>query len=211
MNYGMSPPTPTTIGISHKCPSAAEFLSLIQHNLQFAKDKLQQAANRAKYYADQKRTPRMFNVGEKVFLQVPLTSTSLSTGKCPKLSPQFCGPWSIVQKLSDVAYRLELPLGCRVHLVFHVSKLKRFISKDTNLVDGLVSLQEDASSDHSPDKILDQREKHVFKPTLQECLVSWRVPSQKNSTWESKELVCKIFSKLIIEDDDLRREENVRH
>ena len=52
MNYGMSPPAPATIGISQKYPSAAEFVSSIQHNLQFAKEKLQQAADRAKQYAD---------------------------------------------------------------------------------------------------------------------------------------------------------------
>ena len=40
LNYGMSPLALATICISQKCPSAAEFLSSIQHNLQFAKDKL---------------------------------------------------------------------------------------------------------------------------------------------------------------------------
>ena len=41
LNYGMSLPALATTGISQKCPSVAEFLSSIQHNLQFAKDKLQ--------------------------------------------------------------------------------------------------------------------------------------------------------------------------
>ena len=90
-----------------------------------------------------------------------VNTTLLSTRNCPKLLPQFCGPWLIVQKLSDVAYRLDLPQGCHAHPVFHVSKLKHFIYRDTNLIHGLISLQEDASSDHSPDKILDQREKQL--------------------------------------------------
>ena len=67
----------------------------------------------------------------------------------------------LVKKLSDVAYQLELPPGCCIHPVFHVSTLKMFISKDTNVIDGLVSLQENESSDHSLEKLLGQREKKL--------------------------------------------------
>ena len=45
--------------------------------------------------------------------------------------------------------------------MFHVSKMKKFISKYTNVIDGLISLQEDEYSDHSPKTLLDQREKQL--------------------------------------------------
>ncbi|MCO5555871.1 hypothetical protein L7F22_009416 [Adiantum nelumboides] len=205
MNYGMSPSVPDTIGISKKCPSATEFLANIHRNMQVAREKLQQAADRAKFYEDKKRSARTFDEGDRVFLQVPLSSTSLSTGKCPKLSPRFCGPWTIIKKLSDVAYRLELPPGCRVHPVFHVSKLKRFISKDDNLIDGMISLQEQETTDHGPDKILDRREKRLRNRTLHDYLVAWKGLPLTDATWESEALIRKHFPLLIIEDVDLRR------
>ncbi|MCO5572540.1 hypothetical protein L7F22_026295 [Adiantum nelumboides] len=204
MNYGRNLTFPSMIRTDEKCPSAADFLTNIQANLKIAQAKLQQAAERAKHYADKKRSARVFELGDKVFLQVPGKSTSLSTGKCPKLSPRYCGPWKIVKKLSDVAYRLELPPGCHVHPVFHVSKLRKYISKDDNLIEATVSLQEQPSVvDHGPDKILDRREKRLRNRTLQEYLVAWKGLPLIDATWKSDALIRRHFPSLIIEDNDL--------
>ena len=107
--------------------------------------------------------------------------------------PRFCGPWTIIKKLSDVAYWLGLPPACSVHRVFHVSKLKRYISKDSNVIDGLISLQENESIDHGPDKILDRREKRLRNRILREFLVAWKGLPLTDATWESEALICKHF------------------
>lgn len=87
----MSSLAPATIDTTKKCPSAADFLTKMQQMLQMAKTKIQRAAHRAKFYADKKRSFRTFNEGERVFLLIPSKSTSLSTGRCHKLSPRYCG------------------------------------------------------------------------------------------------------------------------
>ena len=89
--------------------------------------------------------------------------------------------------------------------MFHVSKLKRYISKDSNVIDGLISLQENESIDHGPDKILDRREKRLRNRILREFLVAWKGLPLTDATWESEALIRKHFPQLIIEDDDLRR------
>ncbi|KAH7416498.1 hypothetical protein KP509_14G094400 [Ceratopteris richardii] len=99
-------------------------------------------------------------------------------GKCTKLSSRFCGPWKIVKKLSDVAYSLELPPNCKVDLVFHVSKLKKYISREENLIE-----------DHSLDRILDWRYKRLRNRVIEEYLLAWRGLPFIDSTWESEALV----------------------
>ena len=46
-----------------------------------------------------------------------------------KLSPKYYGPYKMLQKIDTMAYKLELPASSRVHLVFHVSCLKKVMGE----------------------------------------------------------------------------------
>ena len=81
-----------------------------------------------------------FHVGEQVYLRIKPMKSSLWIGSCAKLAPQFCGPFSIIERIGLVAYRLALPLTVKFHDVFHVSFLKKYV-KDVDHVIDLFVLQ----------------------------------------------------------------------
>ena len=82
-----------------------------------------------KQQADQHRNERSFDVGDWVFLQLqPYKQISLKQAKKDnKLSPKYYGPYKVLQNIGNMAYKLELPIYSSVHLVFHVSCLKKVI------------------------------------------------------------------------------------
>ncbi|GKC15043.1 putative reverse transcriptase domain-containing protein [Tanacetum coccineum] len=90
------------------------------------KQRMQAARDRKKSYANLKRKPMEFEVGDKVMLKVSPWKGVVRFGKRGKLNPRFVGPFKIIKRVGDVAYKFELPKELsRVHNTFHVSNLKK--------------------------------------------------------------------------------------
>ncbi|GKB81019.1 putative reverse transcriptase domain-containing protein [Tanacetum coccineum] len=73
------------------------------------KDRLKVAHDRQKSYADKRRKPLEFSVGDYVLLKVSPWKGVVRFGKKGKLASRFVGPFEIVKKVGPVAYRLDLP------------------------------------------------------------------------------------------------------
>ncbi|GJY69099.1 reverse transcriptase domain-containing protein [Tanacetum coccineum] len=90
------------------------------------KHRLQASRDRQRSYADKRRKPLEFQVGDKVMLKVSPWKEVIRFGKQGKLNPRYIGPFKILAKVGTVAYRLELPEQLsHVHSTFHVSNLKK--------------------------------------------------------------------------------------
>ena len=89
-----------------------------------------------KSYADVRRRPLEFKVGDHVFLKVMPKRGVVRFGKHGKLSPRFIGPFEILERVSTVAYQLALPPSMSgVHKVFHVSILRSNTPDPAHVVD----------------------------------------------------------------------------
>nr|GEZ70368.1 putative reverse transcriptase domain-containing protein [Tanacetum cinerariifolium] len=86
-----------------------------------------------KSYADNRRKPLKFQVGDHVMLKVSTWKGVVRFRKKGKLAPRFVGPFEILERIGLVAYRLRLPEELSsVHDTFHVSYLKKCLA-DSNL------------------------------------------------------------------------------
>ncbi|GJZ78133.1 hypothetical protein Tco_0642805 [Tanacetum coccineum] len=81
---------------------------------------MQAAQDRQKSYADRKRKPMEFEVGDRVMLKVSPWKGVVRFGKRGKLNPRYVRPFKVLAKVWKVSYRLELPQELSsVHHTFH--------------------------------------------------------------------------------------------
>jgi hypothetical protein len=70
---------------------------------------LKAAQSHPKSYADIRRRPLQFQVGDFIYLRVSPTRGIQRFGVKGKLAPRYIGPFEILEIYGPVAYRLQLP------------------------------------------------------------------------------------------------------
>ncbi|GKD30340.1 putative reverse transcriptase domain-containing protein [Tanacetum coccineum] len=132
------------------------------------KDRLKAARDHQKSYADKRRNPLEFSVGDYVLLKVSPWKGVVHFGKKEKLAPRFVGPFEIIEKVGPVAYRLDLPEELDgVHDTFHVSNLKKCLA-DPTLQVPLDEIQVDAKLNfvEEPIEILEREFKKLKRSRI---------------------------------------------
>ena len=143
------------------------------------------AQDRQKKYADLHRIERQFEVGDKVFLRVRPRKSPIRYGKGSKLSPRFVGPFEILERVGPVAYRLALPPSLsRIHDVFHVSVLRKYIPDITHVLNWNALQVVDGQLMLDPVQIVQQRELNLRGRKVEQVKVLWDHNDDTSATWE---------------------------
>ncbi|XP_075080471.1 uncharacterized protein LOC142165976 [Nicotiana tabacum] len=154
--------------------------------VQLIRQRLLTAQSRQKSYADKKRRDIVFTIGDKVFLRVSPMKDVMRFGKRGRLSPRFVGPYEILDRVGDVAYRLELPPELSfIHQVFHVSKLRKYISDSSHVLEAsTIPLDEKLSYEEELMAIVDRQVRKLRSKEIMFVKVIWRNHTAEEATWE---------------------------
>ncbi|GJT77488.1 putative reverse transcriptase domain-containing protein [Tanacetum coccineum] len=159
------------------------------------KNRLLTARSRQKSYADVRRRPLEFNVGDKVMLKVSPWKGVIRFGKRGKLSPRYIGPFKVLERVGPVAYKLELPRELQgIHNTFHVSNLKKCflfgrIGRGGSLVIPLDEIQLDDKLHfiEEPVEIMDREVKRLKQSRIPIVKVRWNSRRGPEYTWERED------------------------
>ncbi|GJR02165.1 putative reverse transcriptase domain-containing protein [Tanacetum coccineum] len=137
------------------------------------KSRIQAVFDRQKSYADVRRKPLEFQVGDKVMLKVSPWKGVIRFGKRGKLNPRYTGPFKILTKVGTVAYRLELP-----------EQLSR-----VHIDDKLHFVEE-------PVEIMDREVKRLKQISIPIVKVRWNSRRDPEFTWERDDQMQKKYPHL---------------
>ncbi|MCQ7285395.1 hypothetical protein NP026_23855, partial [Salmonella enterica] len=156
------------------------------------------ARDRQKAYADKRRKPLEFQVGDRVLLKVSPWKGVVRFGKRGKLNPRYVGPFEIIEKIGKVAYKLNLPaeLGA-VHNVFHVSNLKKCLSDETLIIPFKeLTIDERLQFVEEPVEITDRDVKVLKHTRIPLVRVRWNSCRGPEYTWEREDRMTEKYPQL---------------
>jgi hypothetical protein len=142
--------------------------------------RLEQAQASQKLYYDRQQRQVSYQVGDWALLRLrQRAASSLPRTTTGKLKPRFVGPYRVIEIINDVTIRLELPLGARLHDVFHVGVLKKFIGAPLASPPVLPAIHNCAVIP----ELLHVKQARLARGVHQ-VLVRWRGEPAESTSWE---------------------------
>eukprot|EP00253_Pinus_taeda_P031022 PITA_31022 len=158
---------------------------------------LKAAQDRQKIFADRKRRFKEYQVGDHVYIKIQAKRSTLQWSGCAKLAPRYCGPFQVLAKVGPVAYQLALPSHIRVHNVFHVSILKKYVYDPRHVIRWQdIQVEPEGEVLVEPLNILDRREVQLRKRVITQVKVQWRQFGPEEATWEDEALMMRNYPAL---------------
>ncbi|GJV47981.1 hypothetical protein Tco_1438193 [Tanacetum coccineum] len=139
-----------------------------------------------------------FQVEDKVMLKVSPWKGVVRFGKRGKLNLMYVGPFKVLEKVGEVAYKLELPEELsRVHNTFHVSNLKKCYADEplAVLLDEL-HFDDKLQFVEEPVEIMDHEVKRLKRSRIPLVKVRWNSKRGSEFTWEREDQFKKKYPHL---------------
>ncbi|KAI3802321.1 hypothetical protein L1987_30451 [Smallanthus sonchifolius] len=166
-----------------------ELIQETTDKISLIRDNIRVERSRQKCYADKRRKPLEFQVGDMVLLKVSPWKGVVQFGKKGKLAPRYVGPFKILERVGKVAYKLDLPSELsNVHPTFHVSNLKKCLA-DENLHIPLDEVRIDKKMHfvEKPMEIVDREVKKLKRSRIPIVKIRWESKRGPEFTWERED------------------------
>lgn len=111
----------------------------------------------------------------------------------PKLAFKYFGPYTVLERIGAVAYRLALPEGALIHPVFHISQLKPFIDDYTPVYASLPVTTDLEAAVTIPEAIINCRLVKKGSRAIPQVCVTWRGLPAHAATWEDYNVIKQRF------------------
>ncbi|GJY80808.1 putative reverse transcriptase domain-containing protein [Tanacetum coccineum] len=162
------------------------------------KQRIQAARDRQKSYADVRRKPLEFQVGDRVMLKVSPWKGVIHFGKRGKLNPRYIRPFKVLAKVGTVAYGLKFPQQLsRVHNTFHVSNLKKCLSDEPLAIPlDEIDIDDTLRFVEEPVEIMDRKVKRLKQRCIPIIKVQWNSRRGPEFTWEREDQFRKKYPHL---------------
>jgi hypothetical protein len=188
---------PRTLGISVNDCASADLETWLKERatmVDVIRQHLLRAQQRMKQQADKNRSERVFEVGDQVYLKLqPYIQQSVQVRGNQKLAFRFFGPYKILKRIGEVAYKLELPSTSQVHPVVHVSQLKRHIPPNTKVSSSIVALDPLPDKPIEPLQIIEHAWVSTGNASASRVRVRWSNVVPDLTTWEDADDLCRRF------------------
>ena len=108
-----------------------------------------------------------------------------------KLSSRYVGPFEILERVGEVAYRLALPPRLEgIHPVFHVSQLREYIHDPRHVIshEDLVVEPDHTFAEH-PIAVLERSTRRLRSKEIPMLRIQWSRRGADEATWETEDSI----------------------